>query len=128
MGAALIGAERFHEAISMFQKSLRLSPIPHGFGVLAMLGAAYLYTKQYEAAIETYKRLLALYPNNIASHAMLARTYQTLGRDAEARAEAAEVLKNVPDFSAERFIRADITTNKQLVDETIESLRKAGLQ
>ena len=59
---------------------------------------------------------------------MLARTYQTLGRDAEARAEAAEVLKNVPDFSAERFIRADIITNKQLVDERIESLRKAGLQ
>jgi adenylate cyclase len=128
MGAAHIGAERFHEAITMFQKSLRLCPIPHGFGVLAMLGASYLYTQQYEAAIETYKRLLALYPDNIASHAMLARTYQTLGRDAEARAEAAEVLKNVPDFSAERFIRADITTNKQLVDETIASLRKAGLK
>ena len=128
MGAALIGAERFHEAITMFQKSLRLSPIPHGFGVLAMLGASYLYTKQYEAAIETYKRLLTLYPNNIASHAMLARTYQTLGRDAEARVEAAEVLKNDPTFSAERFIRADIMTNKQLVDETIESLRKAGLK
>ncbi len=128
MGAALMGAEKFHEAINMFQKSIRLSPIPHGLGVLAMMGVSYQYTHQYEDAIATYNRLLALYPNNLLSHAMLAGTYAALGCDAEARAEAAEVIKIDPNFSSERFLKGFINTDEKLFNETLNGLRKAGLK
>ena len=128
VGGALVGAERFHDAIPMFQKSLRLSPIPHSSVVLLFLGSAYRYTGQHEEAIATYKRLLAFYPNNLPSHAMLACVYATVGRDAEAHAEAAEVLKIDPNFSAERFVNSFAVRNKKLLDSALNDLRKAGLK
>jgi adenylate cyclase len=129
MGAALMVAERFHEAIPIFQKSLRLSPIPHTSGVLGMLGTSYRFIGQYEDAIATYKRMSTLYPDNLYSHAMLASTYATVGRDEEAHAEAAEVLKIDPHFSSERFVNAFLVKrNKKLLDETLNDLRKAGLK
>jgi adenylate cyclase len=129
MGAALMVAERFHEAIPIFQKSLRLSPIPHTSGVLGMLGTSYRFIGQYEDAIATYKRMSTLYPDNLYSHAMLASTYVTVGRDEEARAEAAEVLKIDPNFSLEGFVNAFLVKrNKKLFGETLNDLRKAGLK
>jgi TolB-like protein/Tfp pilus assembly protein PilF len=113
MGAALIVAERFHEAIPMLQKSLRLSPIPSSSVVLLRLGSAYRWIGQYEDAIATFKRALKLYPENLPGHAILAATYARAGRDAEARAEAAEVLKIDPNFSAERLVNAISLRNKK---------------
>jgi adenylate cyclase len=129
MGASLMVAERFHEAIPMFQKSLRLSPIPINSGVLSMLGNSYRFIGQHEEAIATYRKLLTFYPNSLFSHAMLASTYATVGRDVEARAEAAEVLKMDPSFSPKRFVNAFLVRrNKKLLDETLNDLRKAGLK
>ena len=122
-------AERFHEAIPYFEKSIRLSPIPINAGVMSMLGNSFRFTGKYEDAIATYRRMLGIYPNNLFSHAMLACTYATIGRDAEARAEAAEVLKLDPNFSPTRFVNAFLVRrNKKLLDDTLNDLRKAGLK
>ena len=129
MGAALMLSERFDEAINTFQKSLRLSPIPHSSSVLTMLGNTYRIAGQYEDAIATYKRILTLYPNNQFAHAMLASTYAKLESDVEARAEAEEVLKIDPNFSSERFVNASLMRrNKKILDDTLNDLRKAGLR
>jgi adenylate cyclase len=128
MGAALMVAERFRDAIQMFQKSLRLSPIPHTTGVLAMLAQSYRFIGDYEEAIAVYQRMLALYPDNIFGHAMMACTYATLDRKAEARAEAAEVLKIEPHFSSEHFVEGFLVRNQKLRNETLNDLRKAGLK
>ena len=128
MGAALLVAERFQEAIPMFQKSLRLSPIPLSNFLLLRLGGAYRYVGQYEEAIATFRRLLQLYPDNLPGHAMLAATYATVGRDVEARSEAAEVLKIDPTFSAERFVKGFSVRNKTILDQVVTDLHKAGLK
>ena len=59
---------------------------------------------------------------------MLACVYATVGRDAEAHAEAAEVLKIDPNFSAERFVNSFAVRNKKLLDSALNDLRKAGLK
>jgi adenylate cyclase len=128
MGAALIVAERFYEAIPLLQKSLRLSPIPSSSVVLLRLGSAYRWGGQYEDSIATFRRALKLYPDNLPGHAMLAATYASVGRDVEARAEAAEVIKIDPNFSAERLVKAISMRNQTLLDQTINDLRKAGLK
>jgi adenylate cyclase len=128
MGAALMVAERFHDAIQMFQKSLRLSPIPHTTGVLGMLGQSYRFIGHYEDAIAMYHRMLALYPDNMFGHAMMACTYATLGREEEARAEAIEVLKIAPDFSSEPFVNGFLIRNIKFRNEALNDLRKAGLK
>ncbi len=128
MGAALLVAERFHEAIPMLQKSLRLSPIPISSVVLLRLGLAYRCTGQYEDAIDAYKRAVKLYPSNLAGHAILACTYATVGRDTESHVEAAEVLKIDPNFSSERFIKAVSIKNRAILEQALNDLQKAGLK
>jgi tetratricopeptide (TPR) repeat protein len=128
MGAALLSCERFQEAILMFQKSLRLSPIPVTGGVLLRLGGAYRWDNRHEEAIAAFKRLLHYYPDHVPGHAYLAATYANTSRDAEAHAEAAEVLKIDPNFSAERFVKAFSIRNPKILDQMLNDLRKAGLK
>ena len=92
------------------------------------LGSAYRWVGQYEDSIATFRRALKLYPDNLPGHAMLAATYASVGRDVEARAEAAEVIKIDPNFSAERLVKAISMRNQTLLDQTINDLRKAGLK
>ena len=128
MGAALFAFERFNDAITMFQKSLRLSPVPISSTGLLMSGAAYRFMGQNEEAIATFKRLMHLYPDNLFGRAYLAATYASADRDFEARAEAAEVLRIDPNFSVEVFIKRFTVRNKTLLDQMVADLRKAGLK
>ena len=106
MGAALLYSGRAHDAIPMFQKALRLSPIPRSASLLMRLGAAYRMDGQNEEAIAAYKRLLQLYPDNVIGLAMLTASYVTAGRDPEARAQASEVLRVDPNFSVQRLVQS----------------------
>ena len=54
-----------------------------------------------EEAIAPLKQFITRYPNILGAHLVLAAAYSELGKDAEARAEAAEVLRLNPNFSLE---------------------------
>ena len=58
-------------------------------------------TGRYEEAIAAYKRALTRNPNLLPAHLDLAVIYSELGREEEARAEAAEVLRINPKYSLE---------------------------
>ena len=126
LGAALLGSERFEEAILYFKKSLRLSPIPIG-QCLNNLAGAYRFLGRYDESIATYKKLLQREPDYLPAHAGLAVTYVLAGRQEEARAEAAEVMRIDPQFSLERYAKA-LPLRQALVDQMVENLRKAGLK
>ena len=129
MGSALFSFEKFDDAIPMFQKSLRLSPIPIGSVVLLRLADSYRALGRSEEAIGTFTKLLELWPDNLHGRVRLAATYANNGRDSEARAEAEHVLRIDPNFSAERYIKKTyITKNQLLIDQTLSGLHKAGLQ
>jgi adenylate cyclase len=115
LGSALYCAERLQEAVTFLQKSLRLSPIPLTSNVLIVMGHCYRLLGQYEEAGATYKKVLQLYgPDHLIAHVSLAATYVLMGREKEARAEGAEVLRIDPNFSLERYAKMFPLKNKAL--------------
>jgi adenylate cyclase len=128
MGAAMMAHERFQDAIPNFQKAIRLSPIPHNAAVLLRLGACQRIVGRDEESVATFKRVLQLWPDNLLGHAYLTAAFSAIGRDDEARAAAAEVMKIDPNFTAEGLIKRFTIRNKQFLDQMVTDLRKAGLK
>jgi len=91
-------AGRQQEAIAPLEKALRINPIAPSI-YFKHLGTAYRDTGHYEEAIAQLKKALERTPDNLFTHVELAATYSLSGRDDEARAEAAEVLRTQPNFS-----------------------------
>jgi hypothetical protein len=50
-----------------------------------------------------------------------------MGRDKEAQAEAAEVLRINPRFSLEWYARTASNKDRSVVDKLVDAMRKAGL-
>jgi tetratricopeptide (TPR) repeat protein len=92
------------------------------------LGGAYRAVGRYEDAIAQYKNALKLQPDDLFTHLGLAQTYVKLGREKEAQAEAAEVLRIHPKFSLEHYAKTLPFKDQSVVDDTIACLRKAGLK
>ena len=59
---------------------------------------------------------------------MLAATYSMMGREKEARAEAAEVLRINPKFSLDFFAKTSVYKEQSVRDNLFNALRKAGLK
>jgi adenylate cyclase len=128
LGTALSLSGRAQESIPMLQKSLRLSPIPIHSQVLGILANSYAMLGQREEAIATYKKVLQIYgPDHLMAHIGLAATYAVMGRENEARAEGAEVLRIDPKFSWERWIKS-LPWDQSRKDRIADALRKAGLK
>jgi adenylate cyclase len=121
-------AGRSEEAIVMYQKALRLNPFaPSHF--YHHLGHALKNAGRYEEAVSAYKKAVQLEPNNIFAHLGLAGTYNLMGREKEARADAAEVLRINPKFSMDSYAKSSsIQKNQVELDKFFDALRKAGLK
>jgi len=118
---------RSEEAIPLFQKAIRLNP----FGPMSyyhQFGNALFMTGRYEEAISAYKKALQRSPNYIWGHMMLAATYIKMGREQEARAEAAEVLRINPKFSMDWWAKTSLYKEQSVRDNLFHALRKAGLK
>jgi Tetratricopeptide repeat len=73
-------------------------------------------------------KFLTHYPNNLPVHLILAIAYSELGREEEARAAAAEVLRINPKFSLEVHKERVPIKNPAVLERTLAALRKAGLK
>jgi adenylate cyclase len=67
-------------------------------------------------------------PNFLPARRMLAVVYAELGRDKEARAEVAEILRISPEASLERWRERMPYKNQADLERLIAGLRKAGLK
>jgi adenylate cyclase len=120
-------AGRPEEAIPIYQKAIRLNP----FGPVATYisyGAALWSAGRFEEAVSAYKKVLQRLPDNILAHIGLAATYSMMGREQEARAEAAEILRLNPKFSVDNIARVLAYKDQARIDRFVEALRKAGLK
>jgi predicted Zn-dependent protease len=79
-------------------KGMRLDPAHADFFGYD-LGMAYVEMGRYEAAIPILKRHLAAYPNMLTGHLGLTVAYAELGRDEDAHAQAAEIMRISPSFT-----------------------------
>jgi adenylate cyclase len=120
-------AGRSEEAIPLFQKAIRLNP----FGPLMNyqnLGNAFRVTGRFEEAVSAYRTTIQRAPNYIWGHLMLAATYSEMGREEEARAEVAEVLRINPKFSLDFVAKTSLYKERSVRENILKALFKAGLK
>src|SRR6266850_1788589 len=60
------------------------------------LGAVYYEQKNWDRAIDSFRRVVALEPSNLRARYFLATTYMDAGRDAEAKSELERILRADP--------------------------------
>jgi TolB-like protein/tetratricopeptide (TPR) repeat protein len=95
---------------------------------LGSVGTAYAVAGRYEEARVPLQRFLNRYPNRLDIHLMLAAVYSEVGKEAEARAEAAEVLRLNPRFSLEVHKARMPIKDPAVLERHLAALRKAGLK
>jgi adenylate cyclase len=83
---------------------------------------------RYEEALAPLKKVLTLNPNFAPAHINLAICYAELDRLEEARAEAAEVQRLVPNFPLEAFRSFLPYKDPADIERFLDGLRKAGLK
>jgi adenylate cyclase len=120
-------AGRLEEAIPMYQKSFRLNPRGPVASYVSY-GGALMGAGRFEEAASAYKKVLQQLPDNFLAHLGLVVTYSMMGREQEARAEAAEVLRLNPNFSVDNYSRVLPFKDQARIDRFTDALRKAGLK
>jgi adenylate cyclase len=126
LGVHLTDAGKAEEAIEEFKIARRLNPFPPDW-ILNYSAVAYRVNGEYEKAIEILQKVIKRSPDTWLSHFEMAACYGLLGREEEARAAAAEVLRIRPDFTIEKLY-AHAYRDKADKERTIEVLLKAGLK
>jgi len=127
LGYILNFAGRPEEAVGLVKKAMRLNPM-YPASYLWELGHAYFLTGRYEEAIETLNRVLDRNSDFWPAHVFLAASYSEIGREEEARAEAAEIEGLSPWTSLEAVRQRLPYKNKAILERLFDSLRKAGLK
>jgi adenylate cyclase len=118
---------RSEEAIKRVEQALHLKPHiadQH----LSSVGVAFYLAGKPEEASASLKQYLSRYPNVLGAHLTLAAVYSELGKEAEARAEAAEVLRLNPQFSLEVHKERAPIKEPATLERHIAALSKAGLK
>ena len=114
------------EAIANLQKASRLDPESEDF-YAGDIGFADLVIGRDQEAVPLLEKFAGIYPNELLCHVGLCVAYTELGKDREARAQAAEVMRLNPQFKCdppEKFPNKDPMLAKRFCAD----LRKAGLK
>jgi TolB-like protein/class 3 adenylate cyclase/predicted Zn-dependent protease len=117
---------RSEEALGAAEKALRLKPSLVDLH-LANVGMAYALAGRPEQALAPLQRYLSRYPKILYAHLTLAAVYSELGREAEARAEATEVLRLNLKFSLEVHRQREPLKDPARLERHLAALRRAGL-
>jgi len=115
------------DSIPFFERAMRLNPKPPNL-YLRKYAEALCDLGRYEEAIAQFKKAIEREPGDIFANIFLTATYSMAGREKEARAAAAEVLKINPKFSLEQFAKVHPYKDPATKERLIDPLRKAGLK
>jgi adenylate cyclase len=127
LGSILNLTGQAEQAIGVLEQALRLDP-RYPLPYQGPLGWAYLMTRRYDKAIAMQQKALSHNRNLLESHLILTISYSELGREAEARAEAAEVLRLSPTYSLDVVRQTWSYKDPADLERTLAALRKAGLK
>jgi adenylate cyclase len=125
-GLSAVG--RVEEAVRVGERALSLKVLPSDDRCLFGVAYAYTLAGRLQEAAALGERLLQQFPNSLPSHVQLADIYSQLGREAEARAAAEEVLRINPQFSLEVHKQRVPIKDPARLERHITALRKAGLR
>jgi adenylate cyclase len=126
LGFILRMAGKPKEAIPVIQKALRLEPMaPDPY--VRQLALDYFQAGDCKEALAACDKGLKRQPDNLISRVIMTAVYGACGREAEARKEAAEVIRINPQFTVELFMGNTPYKNPSDRDRVVQGLRKAGL-
>jgi len=128
LGAYLLNAGRYNEAIVTLSNAVRLDPL-HPPQWVSWLGHAYIMFGETQKAIKVLKDGIARGPDYIAYHVFLAASYAIGDEQEKAQNEAQEVLRLNSGFTTTAYERYAMgnTKNESAVHRMVAALRKAGL-
>lgn len=118
---------RSEEALGLIGKVLHINPQPPP-RTLPQLGHTYYLTGQSEEAIAALKKSLNGSPADLDAHLLLAAVYSEVGKETEARAETAEILRINPKFILEVHKERVPIKDPAVLERHITALRRAGLK
>ena len=120
----LVYTGRAEEATDRCKRAIVLNPnCPDWYWLT--LGFSYFHLGRYEDALEALERMTS--PDRRSGHKLLAAVYAHLGRLDEARSEAEEFMKVIPNFSINEWARTEPHTDPDELQRYVNGLRKAGL-
>ena len=117
---------RWEEAVHAYEKAIRLNPMPPNY-YLYGIGLSYAWTGRYEEAIAACKKAIHGAPDSFYARIFTTAVYSLSGRDEEARAQAAEVLRLNPKFSLNNWAKRLRYKNQDDHHQWISALSNAGL-
>jgi adenylate cyclase len=121
---ALVNDLKPEKALRGAEKAIRLDPSRED-SYLYAVGNAYNAMGRYAEAIPVLERYLAAYPNSVVAHLAIIVAYAEVGRDADARSAAADLLRVSPSFTlAPIFAFKNPAAHKNWESDS----RKAGLK
>ncbi len=125
LAEALKFAGRPEEVIELMKKAMRLNP-RYPADYLFQSGSSYYYVGRYDEALDYLKRAVTRRPNHYPTRQYLAAIYTELGREEDARAELAEVLRISPNHSLEEMGKYPYK-DPEYLERIRGHMRKAGL-
>jgi len=128
--ATLAGTLHFagenEEVIALLEKAMRLNPF-YPFFYPHYMGLANLAMRRYDEAVAALKRSIALNPEVLWPHVILAACHGHLGDSTHAREQLAEVHRINPGFSITWLLTYMPYKRTADLDALVEGLRSAGL-
>jgi adenylate cyclase len=130
-GMVLAREGRLIEATQSIRQALRLSPRSPVPGVLISVAYVNFAAGRREEGADFLERARAANPESLVPRVALAAYYEMEGQHAKAAAVAQEILRVVPDLTAERAMELIPGLERTLSSEELaqypDTLRKAGL-
>jgi tetratricopeptide (TPR) repeat protein len=126
LAAILNSAGRSDEADKMIQKAMQLNPVIPAW-YLNILGNTYALSGRLSEAVAAHQSVFNLTPvhsDAFSAHLELALLYVGLDQEKDARAEAEEILKFVPNFSIEVWGQRNPNKNRAQIKQSMAILRK----
>jgi adenylate cyclase len=126
LGSMLRYAHRAEEAAEVVERAIRLDPY-HPPNYLEWLSDAYFLLGRYEECIHAANRGVALDPDFVPMHVLLAECHAALGNEDKAREAASEILRANPHFTLKAFASYVPLSDKGDLRIKTEMLRRAGV-
>ena len=127
LGGIMTWAGRQGETIALVKKAMRLNPV-HPVWYEWNLGHATFMMGQYEEAIREFRKALDRNPDYLPAYGYLALCFIELGREEDARVEAAEFRRISPQSILEAWRQRLPYKDQRILERAMEGFRKAGLE